>query len=195
MLRVVREMGNKIIEEMKKLTKMIMDNMDSIVILINISKLQVIMITKFLREVLKNIENHSSQEEMEEIEENIRDLLHILLTDAREITENSEKMQKYLREIDEHMKKLKILIKRLEFLYLNGMVESAHHTETSFSIIFTEVNKLVESTREVLDSLHVPLFEVMEKNKEMGKEFKDVDILINKMYKELGAIENMVQEA
>ncbi len=193
-MRKNSEMGNKIIEEMKKLTKMIMDNMDSIVILINISKLQVIMITKFLREVLKNVEKHSSQEEIEEIEENIRNLLHILLTDAKEITENSEKMQKHLREIDEHMKKLKILIKRLEFLYLNGMVESAHHTETSFSIIFTEVNKLVESTRDVLDSLHVPLFEVIEKNKEMGREFKNVYTLINKMYKELEAIENVAQE-
>lgn len=193
-MRKNSEMGNKIIEEMKKLTKLIMENMDIIVVLINISKLQIIMTTKFLREVLKNIEQHNSQQEIEETEENIRDLLHLLLTDAKEIIQNSEKMQKHLREIDDHMKKLKILIKRLEFLYLNGMVESAHHTETSFSIIFTEVNKLVESTRDVLDSLHVPLFEVMEKNKEMGKEFKEVDILVNKIYKELEAIENVVQE-
>ncbi|WP_293446527.1 PAS domain-containing methyl-accepting chemotaxis protein [Persephonella sp.] len=191
-MRKNSEMGNKIIEEMRRLTEMIMENMDKIVILINISKLQIVMITKFLREVLKNVENHSSHEEMEEIEENIRDLLHLLITDAREIMENSEKMQKHLRDIDEHMKKLKILIKRLEFLYLNGMVESAHHTETSFSIIFTEVNKLVESTREVLDSLHVPLFEVIEKNKEMGREFKDVDTLVNKMYKELESIKSLV---
>jgi len=160
-MRKNSEMGNKIIEDMKKQTKNIMEDMNLIVVLINISKLQIIMITKFLREVLQNLESESSsREEQKDIETNLRDLLLLLITDARDIAETSEDMQSQLKKIDEYMKKLKILIKRLEFLYLNGMVESAHHTETSFSIIFTEVNKLVESTREVLDSLHVPLFEL-----------------------------------
>jgi len=90
------------------------------------------------------------------------------------------------------MKRLKILIKRLEFLYLNGMVESAHHTETSFSIIFTEVNKLVESTRNVLSELHTPLFDVIQKNKELGNEFKEVDAVVKRMYHHLNQIAEKV---
>ncbi|SNZ08184.1 aerotaxis receptor [Persephonella hydrogeniphila] len=194
-MRKNSEMGNKIIEDMKKQTAGIMEDINLIVILINTSKLQIIMITKFLREVLRNLESEtSSQEEQKEIETNLRDLLLLLITDARDITENSEDMQFQLSKIDEYMKKLKILIKRLEFLYLNGMVESAHHTETSFSIIFTEVNKLVESTREVLDSLHVPLFDVIQKNKNMIKEFREVENLIKRIYHELDTLQEIPQE-
>jgi aerotaxis receptor len=194
-MRKNSEMGNKIIEDMKKQTKNIMEDMNLIVVLINISKLQIIMITKFLREVLQNLESEtSSREEQKDIETNLRDLLLLLITDARDIAETSEDMQSQLKKIDEYMKKLKILIKRLEFLYLNGMVESAHHTETSFSIIFTEVNKLVESTREVLDSLHVPLFDVIQKNKNMIKEFKEVEGLVKKIYEELNTLEEIPQE-
>ncbi|WP_457626832.1 methyl-accepting chemotaxis protein [Persephonella sp.] len=194
-MRKNSEMGNKIIDEMKKQTELIMKDMDRIVILINISKLQIIMITKFLKETLESLQSgNSSEEERKEVESNLRDLLHLLLTDAREIAEYSSDMQTQLKKIDEHMKKLKILVKRLEFLYLNGMVESAHHTETSFSIIFTEVNKLVDSTREVMGSLHTPLFEVIQKNKELGLEFKEVDVLINKMYEELNSLTQVTQE-
>ncbi|WP_081826555.1 PAS domain-containing methyl-accepting chemotaxis protein [Persephonella sp. KM09-Lau-8] len=192
-MRKNSEMGNKIIDDMKKQTIKIMDDMDHIVILINISKLQVIMITKFLREVLEKLQGGElTEEENKEIEQNIRDLLQILITDAKEIMNYSIDMQELLNMIDEDMKKLKILVKRLEFLYLNGMVESAHHTETSFSIIFTEVNKLVESTREVLGTLHTPLFEVIDKNKEMGREFKEVDRIIEKMYRELDLLTETV---
>jgi len=194
-MRKNSEMGNRIIDEMKKQTELIMDDMDKIVILINISKLQIIMITKFLKETLESFKTgESNEEEKKEIENNLRDLLQLLLTDAKEITEYSNDMQNQLREINEHMKKLKILVKRLEFLYLNGMVESAHHTETSFSIIFTEVNKLVDSTREVLGSLHTPLFEVIQKNKELGQEFKEVNSLIHRIYDELNSLTSITQE-
>jgi len=153
------------------------------------------MITKFLKETLEALKSgDSSEEERKEVESNLRDLLHLLLVDAKEIAEYSSDMQTQLKKIDEHMKKLKTLVKRLEFLYLNGMVESAHHTETSFSIIFTEVNKLVDSTREVLGSLHTPLFEVIQKNKELGLEFKEVDVLINKMCEELNSLSVITQE-
>ena len=192
-MRKNSEMGNKIISEMKELTTKIMDKIENMVILINISRLQVITITKFVREILEDLKKGSfTGEEEQEFKTNVKDLLQLLKTDSVEIVHYSTEIMDLLKKIDEYMKRLKILIKRLEFLYLNGMVESAHHTETSFSIIFTEVNKLVESTRNVLSELHTPLFDVIQKNKELGNEFKEVDAVVKRMYHHLNQIAEKV---
>ncbi len=192
-MRKNSEMGNKIISEMKNLTSQIMDKIEDMVVLINISRLQVITITKFVGEILEDLKKGVFDEkEEQEFKTNVEDLLQLLKNDSQEIVHNSTDIMELLKKIDEYMKRLKILIKRLEFLYLNGMVESAHHTETSFSIIFTEVNKLVESTREVLSSLHTPLFDVIQKNRELKNEFKDIDEIVQKMYYHLSQITGKV---
>ncbi|MBK3332588.1 methyl-accepting chemotaxis protein [Persephonella atlantica] len=192
-MRKNSEMGNRIINEMKGLTTKIMEKIEHMVVLINISRLQVIAITKFIREVLEDLKkgNFNSEEE-QEFQINVQDLLQLLKNYSDDVVQYSGDIMELLNDIDDYMKKLKILIKRLEFLYLNGMVESAHHTETSFSIIFTEVNKLVESTRDVLTSLHTPLFDVIQKNKELKNEFKEVDTIVKKMYYHLSQIAERV---
>ncbi|WP_457641746.1 PAS domain-containing protein [Persephonella sp.] len=179
-MRKNSEVGNKIIEEMKKNTRVIMEDINRIVLLINISKLEVVALTKFLQSILWTKENRT-EDENRELEQNMEDLVYLLKSFSYDTYSYSEKMGSHLSDISEYLKKLKILIKRLEFLYLNGMVESAHQTETSFSIIFTEVNKLVESTKDILNGISVPLFEVIDENRNLKYELEDVNYNIEKI--------------
>lgn len=71
------------------------------------------------------------------------------------------------------------------------MVESAHQTETSFSIIFTEVNKLVESTKDILNDISVPLSEVKDENRNLKYELEEVEYNINKITDTISNISNV----
>ncbi len=188
-MRKNSEVGNRIIDEMKRSTETIMEDINQIILLINISKLEVIAITKFLFSILKNKESRS-EKELRDIEQNIIDLIESLKSSENKTYYYSEKMRDHLINISEYLKKLKILIKRLEFLYLNGMVESAHQTETSFSIIFTEVNKLVESTKQILNDISIPLGEVIDENRKLKFELEDVDYNIVKITETISVLSN-----
>jgi len=189
-MRKNSEVGNKIIDEMRKITEIIMEDIDRIILLINISKLEVIAITKFLHSILEEDETREDND-IEELEQNIIDLVRSLKISSEKTYSYSEKMGHHLLNISEYLKKLKILIKRLEFLYLNGMVESAHQTETSFSIIFTEVNKLVESTKDILNDISVPLSEVKDENRNLKYELEEVEYNINKITDTISNISNV----
>ncbi|WP_457643425.1 PAS domain-containing protein [Persephonella sp.] len=187
-MRKNSELGNKIIGQMKDKIQKIMNDIDRMVVLINISKLQVIMLTKFLREILENIINKKEDTSEKQLDSDIRDLLHLLVSNAEEIRFISKDVDKQIRDIEEGLKRVKILIKRLEFLYLNGMVEAAHDTRSNFAIIFSEVNRLVESTREVLISIFMPLSGVLHKNRLMALEFEEAGQLIEEIYSQLDSI-------
>ena len=180
-MRKNSEVGNKIIEEMKNTTDEISIVLRNIVDSISISKLEIIAITQFLNEIINyGKDEHSGQ--------SLCDLMYLLDKNSQEDMNLSYELNKLLQDINENIKKLKILIKRLEFLYLNGMVESAHQTETSFSIIFTEVNKLVESTRSIVTEINNPLLEVIDENKKIFANIQKVSTDLDKIKKHLSAV-------
>lgn len=76
-MRKNSEVGNKIIDEMRKITEIIMEDIDRIILLINISKLEVIAITKFLHSILEEDETREDND-IEELEQNIIDLVRSL---------------------------------------------------------------------------------------------------------------------
>ncbi len=189
-MRKNSEVGNRIIDEMRKITEVIMEDISKVVLLINISKLEVIAVTKFLHSILEEKEDRTGGSNSN-LEQDIKDLMSSLQDSSKETHTYSEKMSSHIQSIYEYLKKLKILIKRLEFLYLNGMVESAHQTETSFSIIFTEVNKLVESTKNILNDISVPLTEVKDENKNLKYELEEVSYNIGKITDIMSNISNV----
>ena len=180
-MRKNSEIGNKIIEEMKNTTKEISNDLKNMINSLSISKLEILTITQFLNEILKYGNDEFSGQ-------SLCDLMYLLDQTSHEDLDLSQKLNKLFSNILEEIKKLKILIKRLEFLYLNGMVESAHQTETSFSIIFTEVNKLVDSTRQVVSEINTPLIEVIDENKKILNNVKRVENNLEKVKKELAHI-------
>ena len=185
-MRKNSEVGNKIIEEMKNTTDEISQVLRNIVDSISVSKLEIIAITQFLNEIINyGKDEHSGQ--------SLCDLMYLLDVNSQEDMKLSHKLSKLLNDINENIKNLKILIKRLEFLYLNGMVESAHQTETSFSIIFTEVNKLVESTRSIVNEINNPLLEVIDENKKIFANIQKVSNDLEKIKKHLAAINSTCQ--
>ncbi len=185
-MRKNSEVGNKIIEEMKDTTDEISFVLQRIVDSISISKLEILAITQFLREILTYGKEESSGQ-------SLCDLMYLLEQSSGEDLKYSYSLNKLLNDINEDIKKLKILIKRLEFLYLNGMVESAHQTETSFSIIFTEVNKLVESTRNIVSQINNPLLEVIDENKKIYLNIQKVAQYLEKIKKNLSSINSSCQ--
>ncbi len=185
-MRKNSEIGNKIIEEMKNTTDEISYVLQKIVDSISISKLEILTITQFLSEMLSADMASSS-------EQSLCDLMYLLDQSSQEDLKLSHALNKLLNDISEDIKKLKILIKRLEFLYLNGMVESAHQTETSFSIIFTEVNKLVDSTRGIVTEISNPLIEVIDENKKIYMGIQKISNYLEKIKKHLSSINTTCQ--
>ncbi len=180
-MRKNSEVGNKIIEEMKSTTDKISVVLKNIINSISISKLEILAITQFLKEIINYGKDEYSGQ-------SLCDLMYLLDKSSQEDMNLSYELNRLLQDINEDIKKLKILIKRLEFLYLNGMVESAHQTETSFSIIFTEVNKLVESTRTIVTEINNPLLEVIDENKKIFSNIQKVSTDLDRIKKYLSEI-------
>ncbi len=157
-MRKNSELGNRIIKNMKKDIESLIENLYSLTTSISISKLAILTVIQFLQEVVLYGADKSTKQ-------NIEDLLHLLNSGIRKDFVLFISLKEALENISKDVRELKILLKRLEFLYLNGMIESAYQTENSFSIIFSEVNNLVETVRNVILDINEPLLEVIDENR------------------------------
>ena len=175
------EFGSKVIEDMRHTIGEISNILDELIHSITISKLEILTVNQFLEETIsKGKDTYTLQ--------NMKNLLFLLNNAVEKDVELALKMRELLLKISEDIKKLKSLIKSLEFLYINGMIESSYQKETGFSIIFTEVNKLVDTAKNVVFSVYEPLMEVIEENKKSIAGIRKISVHIQNMNRTFGEI-------
>jgi len=163
------EESARTVREMEAVVKETVESINRITFNMSLSKLSIYMITEFLSEILcKDCENEHIKYE------DLYDLSSVLKRGIQNIYKESKTLDLNFKKIMSMLQKVKILIKRLHFLYLSGMVESAHQVKTNFSIIFSQVNKLVENTKTTIDALHLELQSIYENNKLMKENIESI---------------------
>ncbi len=173
-MRKTAEESARTVREMETVVKETVGSINRLTFNMSLSKLAIYMITEFLSEML------CSDCENEHIKyEDLYDLNSVLKRKIQYIYKESKTLDLNFKKIMSMLQKVKILIKRLHFLYLSGMVESAHQVKTSFSIIFSQVNKLVENTKTTIDALHLELQSIYENNKLMKENIESIVEIIN----------------
>lgn len=122
------------------------------------SKLQIDTITYFLREMLNKSSKASiPKNEKEDIMENIKDLFWLLRLFSQKLTQNIYETKRKLINIYYGIKNLNNLIERLNFIHINGLIESAHTKNEggNFTIIFSQMLSLVETAKDQMENLEM----------------------------------------
>ncbi len=188
-MRKTAEKSAKIVKEVEKLINDALSSIEEIVFNMSISKLAIFMINKFLEEVLcdKCGENITPQ-----VITDICDNKSAIKERLVNINKISKQLDLCFNKILTYLKTIKHLIKRLNFLYLSGMVESAHQIKTNFSIIFLQINDLVSCTKNTIDSLSSSLSSIYEGNKTIKKDIERILDIVNDIELTLKKINNQV---
>ncbi|WP_281951190.1 methyl-accepting chemotaxis protein [Nitrosophilus kaiyonis] len=130
-------------------------------------KLQIDMVVYFLKEMLEKLVNEKiSIQEEKEIINNIKDLFELLNSYAKKLSNNIYDSKSRLRNIFYNIKDLNVLINRLDFIHINGLIESAHagNEGGSFTIIFSQMLKLVEAAKNQIVDLETNITAANEEN-------------------------------
>ena len=164
-MRKTAEKSSKVIKNMENCISKSLDKIDDITFSMSISKLGIFMINKFLDEVLCETCNTDSLNKS--FLGDIKDNHYVVKTQLLKVYQLSKELNILFRDIINLLTRLKQLVKRLHFLYLSGMVESAHQIKTNFSIIFTQVNTLVDCTKKNIEELNGQLVKIYEGNRKL----------------------------
>ena len=167
-MRKTAEKSGKLTKDMERILNDTVKSIEDMVFYMNASKLGIYMMSNFLAEILS--EKNESLLRINSLFTDITDNFRFVNYYLHKLYEISKALNKSLTQILNILGNISLLIKRLHFLYLTGMVESAHQVKTSFSLIFTQVNNLVESTKEAINSLNIELKKILETNKNLEEE-------------------------
>ncbi len=131
------------------------------------AKLLIEMIVFFLKEMINNLARTKiAQERREQIIQNISDLFRLLDAYSQGLSHNIYETKSKLRTIFYNIKELNVLINRLDFIHINGLIESAH-TESDgggFNIIFSQMLKLIEAAKSEIVNLENSISDATEDN-------------------------------
>ena len=99
---------------------------------------------------------------------------------SKQLASNIYEAKSKLRNIYYNIKNLNVLINRLDFIHINGLIESAHSENESSTIIFSQMLKLVEAAKNQIIDLEQNITAAKEEN-------LSIDIITNlieeKIYK------------
>ena len=132
------------------------------------SKLIIDMITFFITEMITNF-SHAIVEKakQQEIVRNIEELFTLLRLYASNLSTNIQASKNQLRAMFYNIQELNVLINRLDFIHINGLIESAHTKEDEgggFTIIFSQMLKLIEAAKQEIINLETSITQATEEN-------------------------------
>ncbi len=157
--RKILQMSN-LIEDTKK-------DIEDIGFSILTSKLIIEMIVFFLKEMIQNLSSSKIDDEKKrEILKNINELFNLLSYYSANLSQNIYNSKSKLRSIYYNIKELNVMINRLDFIHINGLIESAH-TEGDgggFNIIFSQMLKLIEAAKNEIINLETSIDSATEEN-------------------------------
>ncbi|BCD68411.1 PAS domain-containing methyl-accepting chemotaxis protein [Nitratiruptor sp. YY09-18] len=131
------------------------------------SKLIIEMINFFIKEMITNLSHTNvSNEKKEEVVNNITSLFNLLISYAQNLSKNVYASKSQLRSMFYNIQELNVLINRLDFIHINGLIESAHTKEEGggFTIIFSQMLKLIEAAKQEIINLEVSITSANEEN-------------------------------
>ena len=166
-MRKNAELSEKKIIEMSDLIEDTKKDIEDIGFNILTSKIIIEMITFFVKEMIQNISNAQiTEEEKEEVIHNIHELFNLLRVYSQKLSQNVHISKSKLRSIFYNIQELNVLINRLDFIHINGLIESAHTKEEGggFNIIFSQMLRLIEAAKQEIVNLENSITDANEEN-------------------------------
>ncbi|NPA64406.1 MAG: PAS domain-containing protein [Epsilonproteobacteria bacterium] len=166
-MRKNAELSERKIVQMSQLINDTKKDIEDIGFSILTSKLIIEMIVFFLNEMIKNLSSTDIDDDTKkEILSNINELLNLLATYSHGLSQHIYQTKSKLRSIYYNIKELNVMINRLDFIHINGLIESAH-TEGDgggFNIIFSQMLKLIEAAKQEIINLETSIANATEEN-------------------------------
>ena len=166
-MRKNAELSERKIVQMSELIDDTKKDIEEIGFSILTSKLIIEMIVFFLKEMIHNLSNSAIEEEKKrEVIQNINELFKLLAHYSHGLSQNIYHTKSKLRSVYYNIKELNVLINRLDFIHINGLIESAH-TESDgggFNIIFSQMLKLIEAAKNEIINLETSIADATEEN-------------------------------
>ncbi len=166
-MRKNAELSERKIVQMSELIEDTKKDIEEIGFNILTSKLIIEMIVFFLKEMIQNLSNSTIEEEKkQEVIHNINELFRLLATYSQGLSQNIYQTKSKLRSVYYNIKELNVLINRLDFIHINGLIESAH-TEAEgggFNIIFSQMLKLIDAAKNEIINLETSIANATEEN-------------------------------
>jgi aerotaxis receptor len=154
------ELSEKKILQMSQLIENTKKDIEDIGFNILTAKLIIEMIVFFLKEMIEKLSNNkATDEEKEEILQNIYELFNLLSTYTKNLSKSIYNSKSKLRSIFYNIKELNVIINRLDFIHINGLIESSHAEGEGggFSIIFSQMLKLIEDAKKEIINLETSI--------------------------------------
>ncbi len=155
------------------------------------SKLIIEMITFFIKEMIQNLSNTTvTEEKKQEVINNINELFNLLSDYSQKLAQNVYVTKSKLRSIFYNIQELNVMINRLDFIHINGLIESAHTKEDGggFNIIFSQMLKLIEAAKQEIINLETSILSADEENLSVNLITDIAQQKINKIQKNYGEI-------
>ena len=83
----------------------------------------------------------------------LNDLLSLMHYSSKKITQLSKKLENDLHKTLSFINKIERLIKELHYIQVNGLIEAFKLTDEKFTIIFKQVQSLVDNTSKILEQV------------------------------------------
>ena len=131
------------------------------------SKLVIEMITFFIKEMIQNLSRMSVEDtRQKEVIENLKNLFALLVLYSQNLSTNIDASKSQLRSMFYNIQELNVLINRLDFIHINGLIESAHTKGDGggFTIIFSQMLKLIEAAKNEIINLETSIANANEEN-------------------------------
>ncbi len=190
-MRKNAELSEKKIVQMSSLIDDTKKDIEDIGFNILTSKLIIEMITFFIKEMIQNLSNATvTEEKKQEVINNINELFDLLNDYSQQLAQNVYVTKSKLRSIFYNIQELNVMINRLDFIHINGLIESAHTKEDGggFNIIFSQMLKLIEAAKQEIINLETSILLADEENLNVNLITAVAQQKINKIQKEYGEI-------
>lgn len=167
-MRINAQEGERIMGDMNRVIEETTAKIEDIVFGILCARLQAQMVVFFVKEILSGCVDSSGERKSlcahEEKGARMEDLYGLLSGSSSKLSLFCKDSESYFRGIHLDLTNLGMLIKRLDFIHINGMIESAHGNARGFSIIFTQMLGLVESAKKEVENLRQSVEGVSKEN-------------------------------